>query len=109
MFYKRMEKDTAILICKGKESYHELEYFEKHQFDAYVQLIVSMFSRADIMAAETSYLMGKKSTQLRMRRNAKTLFSSPGMRASYLALKESGALDGYDNFHKVINELKIMS
>ena len=108
LFYKRMEKDTAILICKGRENYNGLEDYEKHQFDAYVRLTVSIFNRADLMANETTYLTGAPAIKKTMRKNVERIFSNPGMHASYSRLKEAGALDNYGNFHKVAQELKLI-
>ena len=107
LFYKRMEKDTAILICKGAENYNDLEDYEKHQFNAYVTLTISMFNRADLMAEETTYLTGATSIKKTIRKNVKRIFENPGMNKSYSLLKEAGALDNYENFHKVAQELKL--
>ena len=109
LFYKRMDKDAAILICKGRENYNDLEDYEKFQFDAYVALMVSMLNRADLMANETTYLTGAAAIKQTMRKNVERTFSSPGMHASYSRLKEAGALDNYANFHKVAEDLNLIS
>ena len=106
IYYKTMERDFAILLCKGKTSYSELVDYEKCQFDAYVSLILSVFNRADIMADETSYVLGKQHLKNRIKKLTQIQISEAGFLSSYLSLKERGSLDGYDNFHRIVDELQ---
>jgi hypothetical protein len=59
------------------------------------------------MAEETTYLTGATAIKKTIRKNVKRIFENPGMNKSYSLLKEAGALDNYENFHKVAQELKL--
>ena len=107
IYYKLMEKDFSILVTKGKYSYSEMEDYEKNQYNAYISLIISTLNRADLMASETSYLMGEKKLKSRVSVGTKNLFSNPGALEAYNVLKEHGDLEGFDNFQKVFDDLKL--
>ena len=102
-----MEKYVSILVTKGRKSYSEMEDYEKNQFNAYINLILSSLNRADLMASETSYIMGKSKLKSRVIAGTKDLFSNPGALEAYSILKERGALEGSDNFQKVFDDLKL--
>jgi hypothetical protein len=107
IYYKLMEKDFSILVTKGRNSYSEMEDYEKNQFNAYISLLISTLNRADLMASETSYLTGESKLKLRVSAGTKNLFSNPGALEAYSVLKERGVLEGFDNFQKVFDDLKL--
>ena len=105
VYYKLMEKDFSILINKGRKSFSNLEDYEKNQFSSYISLMVSMLNRADQMAADTSYAVGKKALESRIKAHVKFLFSHPGMLEGYEVLRARGTLVGSENIQKVMDEL----
>ena len=107
-FYKAMEKDFSILVTKGRVSFHKLEDYEKNQFLAYVNLIVSMVNRTDLMATEISYSVSKKTLKNRIYVTVKRHFSYPGMMEAYEVLEAQGSLVGSENFQKIMVELGLV-
>ena len=67
-----------------------------------------MLNRAELMADETTYRTGAKAIKQTIRKNVGRIFSAPGIHSSYSYLKELGALDNYETFHKVAQELKLI-
>ena len=104
-FYKNMEKDFAMLVVKAQRSFSELEEHEKHQFLYCVRLGASIFNRDYLMAQDSSFGQKRNHLMNRLDAHARQHLGHAGTREAVLALRESGVLDGYDQYLNILDEV----
>ena len=104
LIYAQMEEGLAKLLVKAYRSYGKLEDFEKIQFDAYLRqqmiLVVRVYRAADAAA----FAVGADKVRSFARATALDLFSNPGARECFQALKERDLIDSHELLITIVGE-----